>query len=490
MSSDGAWVRPFLKEHRVTVLLLSVAVLIPCFWHHHIESGDLPSHVYNAWLTELAQQGKAPGVYVATQWSNIFFDLMLLYLGKLFGFAIAEKLAVSFCVLVFFWGVFALIAAVSGRPPWAVAPITAMLSYGYVFYMGFMNFYLSIGVACWALAAMWSGKKLGRIAAVCLIPFILLAHPLGFLFFLGVGGYRLLWSKLSGRMRLLLPVAAVAIAVGVHIFVLKHPSLQPDWLDEPFYHSNGMDQFEIFGSPFVTLKNVLAAFLAVCILADLFVERRKNGYFKDRWLIVELYLVSLVTVALLPENLLPDPTAGWIGMVVTRLTVILAIFGLCWLATLCPRNWHAAGFAAVALVYFGFLYQETGFLNRLEQNAEQITGQLPFGTRLLVTVYQRPGDRDMTVHSVERACIGHCFVFSDYEPSTKAFRLRVKPGSPVVTDVVSNSEDMASGTYDVQEEDLPLKDIYQCDRKDLTKLCIRDLVAGEENGRAGYRPVP
>ena len=96
----------------------------------------------------------------------------------------------------------------------------------------------------------------------------------------------------------------------------------------------------------------------------------------------------------------------------------------------------------------------------------------------------------MTIHSVERACIGHCFVFSDYEPSTRSFRLRVQPGSPIATSVASDSEDMASGTYEVQEEDLPLKDIYQCDGNDLTKLCIRELAIGEENGRLGFHPAP
>ena len=48
---------------------------------------------------------------------------------------------------------------------------------------------------------------------------------------------------------------------------------------------------------------------------------------------------------------------------------------------------------------------------------------------------------------------------------------------------------MQSGTYDVQDEDLPLKQIYQCDARDLTKICIRDLAADEKNGRLGYHPV-
>ena len=46
------------------------------------------------------------------------------------------------------------------------------------------------------------------------------------------------------------------------------------------------------------------------------------------------------------------------------------------------------------------------------------------------------------------------------------------------------SEYMQFGSYEVQDEDLPLKQIYQCDANDWTKLCIRDLRAGEKNGAA------
>jgi hypothetical protein len=66
--------------------------------------------------------------------------------------------------------------------------------------------------------------------------------------------------------------------------------------------------------------------------------------------------------------------------------------------------------------------------------------------------------------------------------------VRVRHGSRVVTDASDDSEDMSAGQYDIQDEDLPLKQIYQCDPADLTKLCIRDLQAGEKNGRIGYHP--
>jgi len=41
-----------------TMALISGALLVPCFWHSHLQSVDLPSHIYNAWLYTDARAGK------------------------------------------------------------------------------------------------------------------------------------------------------------------------------------------------------------------------------------------------------------------------------------------------------------------------------------------------------------------------------------------------------------------------------------------------
>src|SRR6516164_9965192 len=97
--------------NRGVVLAVSVLLLLPCFWHQRIEAGDLGSHVYNAWLAQLVQQGRAPGVYIVWQSDNILFDLLLFYFAKAFGLVVAQKMVVSLCVLIFFWGVIALMRA-------------------------------------------------------------------------------------------------------------------------------------------------------------------------------------------------------------------------------------------------------------------------------------------------------------------------------------------------------------------------------------------
>src|SRR5215475_898163 len=94
----------FLRAYYLLIILISAALLVPCFWHKHVIACDLASHTYNAWLATLIERGQAPSLYIAHQWNNILFDIILLRLCKWFGFALGEKLAVSLLVLLFFWG--------------------------------------------------------------------------------------------------------------------------------------------------------------------------------------------------------------------------------------------------------------------------------------------------------------------------------------------------------------------------------------------------
>jgi len=488
-TAEGLPNKQFSNKQEVGLgLLVSLAILIPCFWHRHIQAGDVASHVYNAWLAQLVEQGKAPGVYIVWQWKNVLFDLMLLQFAKILGFSAAEKITVSLCVLVFFWGVFTLASVATRRRPWFLLPGLAMLTYGYVFHMGFMNFYLSLGLASFGMAALWRGSKRGIGIAILLAPITLLAHPLGFLWLLTAGAYRLLWPRMSGWMEWLPPAGAIAIGLIVRWVLLRHPEWQADWPESPFVQWNGADQFWIFRAQTRYVEMAIVAFVILASALDFSSRKTERINGKDRRLFPEFYAVAFCLTSLLPESLRPDPNAGWIGMLVSRLTLISAIFAFGWLATLRPRAWHLVGLAAFAAVFFTFLYRDTGLAERLEENAERITQRLPYGTRVLATILEPDDFRVATIHVVDRACIGHCFLYSNYEPATKQFRVRVKEGSPVVVASDDDSEDMQFGSYEVQDEDLRLKQIYQCDPADWTRLCIRDLKAGEKNGDGAYRP--
>ena len=94
----------FLKQYWLRLLIISAAVLTPCFWQRRIQAGDLGSHLYNAWLAQLVARGDVPGLWIARQWNNVLFDLLLLHLGNIAGLHAAEKISVCTAVLIFFWG--------------------------------------------------------------------------------------------------------------------------------------------------------------------------------------------------------------------------------------------------------------------------------------------------------------------------------------------------------------------------------------------------
>jgi hypothetical protein len=130
-------------------------------------------------------------------------------------------------------------------------------------------------------------------------------------------------------------------------------------------------------------------------------------------------------------------------------------------------------------------------LNRMEAEAGQlIQSTVPPGGRVLATIWAAPDSRlPYMVHLVDRSCVGRCFSFENYEPPSRQFRVRVgESGSPLNIDDSDVSQQMEAGEYVVQADDLPMWQIYQCNDQDLTRLCIRQLAAGEANGRIGHHP--
>jgi len=473
----------FVRTKIILMSAISVAVIIPCFWHRHIEAGDLPSHTFNAWLATLVQQGRAPGLYLAPQWYNILFDLLLLYSVKLFGFAAGSKIVAAVSVLAFFWGVFSFTAAISERPPWLLTPCVAMLAYGYVFNMGFFNYYLSIGLACFGLAILWKQpQRWDWLAAFLIFAFATLAHPIGPLWFAGTLLYLAIRQRIRWPWRLILPVAIIAIFIAAHWYLENWSDFEFSWPEKPFYVFNGLDQFVLYNARY---RFVAYALLAIFIfwLASEYFQRRAPISLSPFFLSLELYLVAFSVTSLLPQNLRDGPSSAWIGLLVSRLTIISAIFGLGILSALRPSKPTAVATLVCSIFFFTLLYRDTATLNRLEAHAESLTAAFPFGALVIPTLASPRDSRIQFVHHiVDRACIGHCFTYSNYEPPSAQFHVRVNPGSPIIANSAANAQEMEAGNYIVRASDPPFVDIYQCSPTDFTILCARTLTPGEQTG--------
>src|SRR6266404_3477525 len=189
---------------RVRIALLSLILLVPCFWQRRIQAGDLSSHIYNSWLAEQIELGKAPGLTIVPLTTNVLFDLLLSRLYRLAGPETAQRIAVSFTVLIFFWGAFMFVRATSRDHPWFIAPCLLMLTHGWVFHMGFFNFYLAAGLSLWALTLSLRPGVLPHVGVVVLLAIAYSAHAIPCVWTICVIAYTRIAQSLVGRSRLIL----------------------------------------------------------------------------------------------------------------------------------------------------------------------------------------------------------------------------------------------------------------------------------------------
>ena len=408
-------------------------------------------------------------------------------LAPLFGLIAAEKLVAAACVLCFFWGGFALIAAASQRPPWFLTPAIAMVAYGYTFYAGFMNYYLSLALAFWAVALFWRGTRIDWLVGAVVAFLTFMAHPMGFGFLVAMVAYIRavdFAEKLSpGKLRWIVVALSFLGIVGVRFFFHNYRTDAGPGLHGILF--TGSDQLIVFHAAYKWFSRILLVLGVVAFLFAASEDRKKSPLLPRIWIPLTLWALLIATAMLLPGSVwLPEYIAP-VSAIVARITSVTAVMGLCVIGALQPRRWILAWLAVAAAIFFTLEYRDTLMLNRMEQQAETLVSSLPFGTRVSYTIYLPQDIRPNFRHFVDRACIGRCFAYSNYEPGTGQFRVRIAPqGSPIVSD---SGLALELGEYVVRPEDLPMAQIYQPDERDLTKLAIRDLSAGEKNGRLGNR---
>lgn len=475
----------FLGRHAEKIVAISILLLIPCIWHAHIEAGDLASHVYNAWLAQLIEHGQVSGLALVHARQNVLFDYLLSGLAHIFGMRAAEKISVSLTVLIFFWGAFAFVAAATRRTPWFLVPLLAMVAYGWTFELGFFNYYLSIGLSFFGLAIFWRGHRWERIWFLVLAPLVLLAHAMGLVWMLGAAAYLEFIRRIPRRRQVALFVAAAAVIVILRWFLFHFYIADP--AVDHFYFFTGADQLVLFGSRYWLAAGGMLAFCAFALLAD-FLHTRIGGDFWNRYgVVLQLYALAEIGVFLLPDGIhFPQFTAA-LALIIPRLTLLSAILLCCVLGVMRPRLWHLAACAALATIFFSLLYQDTRTIDRMEAQTEHLIQTIPPGSRVLATILRPPRSRVLFQHIVDRACIGRCFSYGNYEASSSAFRIRVTAPNPYVMSENRSTAEMEEGDYTLAPRDLPAYQIFQCSA-DWTQLCIRPLEEGEDNDRTGIHP--
>lgn len=494
-------VRPtleFVRTQWLRLSMVSVLVLLPCFWHREIEADDLGSHLYNAWLVQLIRQGHVHGLWTDHRWNNVLFDWLLSGFGALFGLHAGEKIAVALAVLTFFWGTFALICAATQRAAWYLLPLVAMAAYGWTFQLGLFNYYVALGLSFFAVAILWRGRPVEWLIALALVPLIVLAHPLGLFWLAGAGVYVILAERVPRIYHVGLLIAGVGALFAIHEYLWAHYIVEAR--PHHFWVFNGADQFVLFGQRYRIIGYAFLVFVVAAIVCEAWLlwwreDRRKVGIAsspaktsRDNFHAVgfELYGLVFAAVLLLPHGAHVPGHIGAVALLTDRLTSVSVALLICIAAAARPQRWHLAAAIVLAGTFFAFVFQDTGRINGMEMEVARLVRTLPPGARVMGTILPPPHSRVGVQHILDRACIGHCFSYGNYEPGSKMFRVRAVPGNPYVLANYDIATEMELGNYVVQPADLPVWQVYECGTpgKDFSgmRLCIAPLKAGERNG--------
>lgn len=465
-------------------MVVSAAVLAPCFWHGQIEADDLGSHLYNAWLVQLIHRGQIHGLWIDHRWNNVLFDYLLSGFGALFGLHAAEKIAVALSVLIFFWGVFALAGAATRRAPWLLIPLMAMAAYGWTFEIGLFNYYLALGLSFFALAILWRGRSREWFVALAIAPLIVLAHPLALFWLVGAGLYVIVAERLPRRYHFVPLAVGIAVLFGIHAYLWAHYIVEGR--PHKFWFFNGADQFILFGSRYNIVACGFVALMLGALASDVYGRwRQAEPPFWTAFAIpAELYALVCGAVLLLPHGAHVPGHVGAVALLTDRFTSVSLALLLCLLGATRPRAWHLAVSLVLAAAFFAFLYQDTGRINRMETQVAKLVRTLPPGQRVMGTILPPRGSRVGVQHILDRACIGYCYSYGNYEPGSKMFRLRAAPGNPYVLPNYDIAVETEMGHYVVQPADLPAYQVYQCGPGGAS-FCIHPLRAGESNDDLG-----
>lgn len=459
--------------------LVSLALLIPCYWQARIQAGDLSSHIYNSWLATLIESGRLPGLQIARQTTNILFDLLLTGLFRWLGPDWAQRLSVSLCVLIFAWGAFAFVTAISARPAWPFLPCIAILSYGWVFHMGFFNFYLSLGLSFWGLAALWKPNPAKVAAACALFATAYMAHALPMLWAVALIVYFWLARSLPPWAPALLLGTGLAVFVAAHFVV--GPRFGTKWSFNQLASAAGADQVLVFDRKYGLIMAALLLLWATSFL-DLLEAKGKRALLQY----VPLHWCALTAagICILPNTILIPGYRHALVYIDERMSLPAAIC-LCGVLAAAPmRSAKRCAFIVVMLAFFAFLFQDERNLNQFEDRVDRAVAQLAPGQRVVSPIVDPILRVNALAHAVDRACLGRCYSYANYEPSTWQFRVRAVKPNPYVSADYGASFDMQDGKFVFEESDLPAFELVLSESGEVT---ARPLKAGVASGTTVWR---
>ena len=465
--------------NRVLIAVVALLLLVPCFWQPHILAGDLPSHLYNAWLAGQIDQGKFPAqLSLAHPMTNVLADWVSERLLYRLGPSATERIVTGAAVEIFFWGAFCFVAAAGGQRCWIIAPSLAMIAYGLIFHIGFLNFYISTGLSLWMMALLWRPRFPWCWLAVPLAVLALLAHAIplacALAALLYVYGVRMVPK--SQRVLVFLGAAGL-LTLAQFVLLGRFPASRWSLGDlesaQALLGLTGAGQFWLYGPEYaIVVGGVLIVWLA------LFLQRLDRRSVHDDP-VVHLWGLSILAYALTPNIIMLPQYNSPLGFMQYRISFFIAIL-LCAVVSGGASGRSLTRVSGLlASLFFTLMYLDARSLNRVEAALADVVSNLPPGSRVAAAVLDSSSWRlNGLEHAGAIACLGRCFDYGNYEPSNAQFRVRVTGPNDVVAGDVSIASDIRFGQHIVTAREAPLYTVCAPKQEDAL-FELRKLGAGE-----------
>lgn len=341
--------------------------------------------------------------------------------------------------------------------------------------MGFLNFYLSLGLCFFALAVGWKPNPRSIAAAVALLAAAYAAHGLAVAWAAALLAYR--WLALRLDPRLLPRFAAAALAAIVALRLLLSAFMATRWSAQQLFSIAAADQAWVYGGKYRAVVVALLVVWAVLFVRLLHVMGRRKLLASVPF---HFSVLTAAGICLLPNVIAIPGYRHNLVFIAERMSLALGICYCALLAGVRAPAFARYGLLAITLLFFGFLYRDDAILNAFEDRIEAAVA--PLREQRVVTGIDDPNLRATPfTHMVDRACLGVCYSYANYEPSTAQFRVRALAVNPFVASTYEESWLLQTGNYIVQPRDLPL---YRVDLDPAGRIVARALPAGAPNGMA------
>jgi hypothetical protein len=382
-----------------------------------------------------------------------------------------------------------------------LAPWLAILAYGMVFQVGLLNYYLSCAIVLWLFAFLWK-QRLGWLT-LCAVPLLTLAyfaHPLPVLWLLGIATYCWVARRIRARLQMILFLGCIAALLLIRSYVVaKYLTM---WVDSQLICWTGADQAWLHG------WHYLPAFIGFLLFGIVLLCEPENRWHALASILAQAYFLTAVTIMLMPSEIQSSKESAAAGGITFRLSLLSGVLLLSILSRSTYRRWYLPAGILTAAVFFSVLYCDIGKEARVEAKMANLVETLPAGarvvsyadlsdrgpqtnvsrpegklSRLVTPVLSLMSNHMLGTHLLSRACIGHCFDYMNYEPSTGQFRVHAAPGNSVVLSTYAEFEAMKSGTYQLKASDLPLYALIRCGPEP-EELFMETLAMGESSTKA------